>query len=384
MNYKIKNQAVKTVGMCAVSMSLLVSIPLFDTSLVHAATVEGITAGIAKVDTIPEVVGIQAEERMAPEASAEVQKAQTRENDIPKIGVDALIGVDKLDTNFKEASALQGYTNLGIAHVDNHLNIRAEATENSKLVGKMPRNSACEILEIQGEWTKIKSGNVEGYCKTEFLYMGEEANRIGLSLAVRQATVTTDRLKIRAEANTNSEVITLVPNGEKLDVIEEMGEWTKIALDDEEYYVSSQYVRVSDELDTAITMTEFLYGAGVSDVRVSMIEYAKQFLGNRYVYGGSSLTKGVDCSGFTMRIYEKFGISLPHSSRAQAKYGKSVSASEVRPGDLYFYGGKGGISHVAMYIGGGQVIHASTERTGIRISNANYRKPVSIRRIIND
>lgn len=381
MDYNIKKKAIKTVGVCALSMSIMVSIPLFDTSLVHAATVDGITAGIAKLETIPEAAMMQVEET---DASADVQEAETAEADILKIGVDALIGVDKLDTNFKRASALQGYTNLGIAHVDNHLNIRAGASENSKLVGKMTRNSACEILEIQGEWTKIKSGNVEGFCKTEFLYMGEEANQIGLSLAVRQATVTTERLKVRAEANTESEVITQVPKGEKLDVIEELGDWTKVALDDEEYYVSSQYVKIADELDTAITMTEFLYGAGVSDVRVSMIEYAKQFLGNRYVYGGTSLTKGTDCSGFTMRIYEKFGISLPRTSREQAKRGTKVSASDVRPGDLYFYGGKGGISHVAMYIGGGQVIHASTERTGIRISNANYRKPVCIKRIIND
>ena len=143
-------------------------------------------------------------------------------------------------------------------------------------------------------------------------------------------------------------------------------------------------MEVSEQLPKAMTMTEIRYGEGISDVRVDMVQYACQFVGNRYVWGGTSLTNGVDCSGFTMKIYEKYGIYLPHSSRAQSGYGTRVNASEAKPGDLFFYGSGSGINHVAMYIGNGQVVHASSARTGIKISNAFYRTPICVTRLIND
>ena len=115
-----------------------------------------------------------------------------------------------------------------------------------------------------------------------------------------------------------------------------------------------------------------------------MVAYAKQFLGNPYVYGGTSLTNGTDCSGFVMRIYEHFGYGLPRTSSAQAGATRTISSSEAKPGDLFFYGNGSSVSHVAMYIGGGQVIHASSKRTGIKISNAFYRTPIKVGRVIND
>ena len=120
------------------------------------------------------------------------------------------------------------------------------------------------------------------------------------------------------------------------------------------------------------------YGQGVSNVRVDLVQYALQFVGNRYVWGGTSLTNGVDCSGFTMQVYRKYGISLPHSSRAQPGYGRKISASEAQPGDLFFYGSGSSIGHVAIYIGGGRVVHASNARDGIKISNAYYRSPICV------
>ena len=142
---------------------------------------------------------------------------------------------------------------------------------------------------------------------------------------------------------------------------------------------------MTEKLDTAITMTELLYGAGVSDVRVELVEYAKQFLGNRYVWGGTSLTKGADCSGFVLSVFKKFGVSLPHHSGSQANSGTKISAGDLQPGDLVFYGNsRGTINHVAIYIGGGQVIHASSVKTGIKISNYKYRTPVKYVRILQD
>lgn len=109
--------------------------------------------------------------------------------------------------------------------------------------------------------------------------------------------------------------------------------------------------------------------------RTAVVAYAKQFLGNPYVYGGTSLTKGADCSGFTQAVYAHFGISTGRSSRDQAARGKEISVSEAQPGDLLFYASGSYINHVAMYIGGGQIIHSSNPKTGICIAPSNYRTP---------
>ncbi len=105
--------------------------------------------------------------------------------------------------------------------------------------------------------------------------------------------------------------------------------------------------------------------------------FACQFVGNPYVPGGTSLTEGADCSGFTMAVYNNFGLSLPRSSYAQSGYGREVSYSEAQPGDIIYYGG-----HVGIYIGNGLIVHASTQATGIKISNALYRSIITVRRIV--
>ncbi len=277
-----------------------------------------------------------------------------------------------------------GYTNLGIAHVDNHLNIRQEPNENGKLIGKLPKDAACEILEIdENGWAHIKSGKVDGYCSTEFLYLGDAAIARGQEVASMIAIVNTQTLKVRGEPNTESIVITLIPQEEELEVVEIMDNgWIKFLLDDEEAYVSGDYVDVEERLEKAVTLTELKYGQGVSDVRVDMVQYAKQFVGNPYVWGGVSLTNGTDCSGFTMSIYKKYGISLPHHAASQAQLGTKIDISSAQPGDLIFYAKNGSINHVAMYIGNGQVIHASSPKTGIKISIWNYRTPACIRRYL--
>lgn len=279
---------------------------------------------------------------------------------------------------------LEGYVNIGIANVEDNLNIRSEADQGSKLVGKLRKDSACEILGMEGEWAHILSGEVEGYVKAEYLYTGQEAIDLAFQLGQTVARVTTDALYVRMEPSTEADFWTMVPNGEELAVLEELGDWIKVDIDGEEGFVAAEYVEVSSELKTALTITEALYGEGVTDVRISICEFAKQYVGNRYVWGGTSLTKGADCSGFTLAVYRNFGISLPHSSRAQANCGTKIKVSEAKPGDLIFYGSGKGINHVAMYIGNGQVVHASNSRTGIIISNMYYRSPVSAARIISD
>ena len=305
------------------------------------------------------------------------------------IGSSAILETTKTEREYAEAyekakNANWGYTNLGIANVDNNLNIRAIAAEDGKLVGKLPKNAACEVLDDDGTWAHIQSGKVEGYVSMEYLFTGIPAKRKAEELAVTMARVTTDSLKVRAEASTESEVITLVPNGEELEVVSVEGDWVKVYLDDEEVFVFAEYVEVSSELSTAITMTELLYGQGVSDIRVDICQYAKEFLGNPYVWGGTSLTKGADCSGYVLSVFKKYGVKLPRTSREQANCGTTIKVSEAKPGDLIFYGNGKTINHVAIYIGGGQVIHASSPKTGIKISNVSYRSPVKAVRVLYD
>ncbi len=275
-----------------------------------------------------------------------------------------------------------GYYNIGIANVDNNLNVRETPDTSGKLVGKLPKDAACDVLSIEGEWAHIKSGEVEGYVSMEYILTGVDAKLRARQVVKTVATVTTDALKIREEPNTECGVLTLVPEGEELEVVEVMDGWVKINLDGEDYYVSAEYVEVGEKLGTAFTMTELLYGQGVSDLRVDLCEFAKQFVGNPYVWGGTSLTNGADCSGFVLSVYKNFGYTLPHYSGSQANSGTTIKVSQVQPGDLIFYSANGRINHVAIYIGGGQVVHASSPSTGIRISSYNYRTPTKAVRIL--
>lgn len=302
--------------------------------------------------------------------TASGQEDETQEDDAAKVLADA-------------ASEF-GYTNLGIAQADGNINVRETPGTEAEIVGKLPNNAGCEIIGTDGEWTQIESGKVKGYVKSEYLLTGEAAVAKAQEVKQTVATVTTTTLYVRDEANTDSHVITMMPEGEELEVLEVLDGWVKINVDSDEGYVSSDYVSIATELPKAQTMTEVRYGQGVSDVRVSLVSYATQFVGNPYVWGGTSLTRGADCSGFVMSVFANYGISLPHSSRAQANCGTKISASDAQPGDLFFYGNGSSINHVAIYIGGGSVVHASSPKSGIKISGAYYRTPVKVVRVINN
>lgn len=286
-------------------------------------------------------------------------------------------------TGQDETAAVYGYTNLGIAQVDGNLNVREAPGTEAKVVGKMPNNAACEIIGVDGEWTQIESGKVSGYVKTEYLATGAEAAVLAEQVKQTIGTVNTTTLYVREQPNTDCSIITAMPMGEEIEIVEVLDGWVKINVDVDEGYVSSDYLDISVELPKAQTMTEVRYGNGVSDVRVSLVQYATQFVGNPYVWGGTSLTRGADCSGFVLSVFANYGISLPHSSVAQAGCGAKISSSEAQPGDLFFYGNGSRINHVAIYIGNGQVVHASSPRTGIKISSAYYRNPVKVVRVIN-
>ena len=312
------------------------------------------------------------------------------------------------------------YDRLGVAKVSNYLNIRKEPGEGKEIIGKLPKNAGCHVYEIKDGWANIISGGVKGWVSADYLITDEEAEEYAKEVATRVATVTsTATLKVRSLPSVDSKVYDLVPLGEELEIkkehldeaymnkfleeqesdslaveslelvnkdamVSDLENWVCITIDNEVAFVSKEFVEISFKLERGVPIDEVAAGTSngsSSSGKSSMVSYAMQFLGNRYVYGGTSLTNGTDCSGFTMRIYQHFGYSIPRTSGAQASYFRGISSSEAKPGDLFFYGSGGRVNHVAMYIGNGQVIHASNARTGIKISNAFYRSPIKVGRL---
>ena len=315
-------------------------------------------------------------------------------------------------------TVLSLYDNLGVSNVSNYLNVRDNPDEKKgKIIAKLPSNAGCDILDTSTSgWYKIRSGNITGYVKSEYILTGQQAKDKALQVAKLMAISNPDGVNVRTEPNTNSSIYTQISNSERFLVADQQDGWVKIEIDDQDAYLSSDYVDVKYGLEEAIKYTPVVEVAdtsskndsknssknnsgkknsandgaagsksgSVSSKRAQIANYAVQFVGNRYVYGGTSLTNGTDCSGFTMSVMAKFGVSLPHNSGAQSGSGKSITSSQMRPGDLVFYSGSGGINHVALYIGNGQVCHASNARSGIKISTWNYRTPAKIVNVLGD
>lgn len=436
-----------------------------------------------------------------------------------------------------------GYDTVAIATLDDpegYVNIRdAASADEGNVLGKLYDKSAATILGQEGDWYLIKSGTVTGYVKSEFFATGGEAEELAKEVGTQVAKVNTTTLMVREDATTDSDVLAMVGDSENLQVVEDAGDFLKVAVDSDVVgYVSKDYVecetqfveaeskeeeaarikaeeeaylaaleeaRRADEAaaaqaaaeqaaqeqayleamqqqaaeaqaaaeqaqaeaerakaeaeaqqqaqadaeaqqqaqaeaeaaaqaaaqaqaeaeaaaaqqaqaeqqaqadaeaqaqqeqsqttteDTSSAGTEESTGtteestgstadtsAGTSSTRQSVVNFALQFVGNPYVWGGTSLTNGADCSGFTQSVLANFGISIPRTAGSQSQSGTPVSVSDVQPGDLLFYSGSGdyGIGHVSMYIGNGQVVHASNSTTGIIVSDMGYRTPTSAR-----
>lgn len=195
------------------------------------------------------------------------------------------------------------------------------------------------------------------------------------------ATITADSVNIN-KTKDSEEVLTTAKAGDTYEVLEDLGNgWMKIRVNDTEGYLPvSENAEVTEAKEGEIEeIQKEAIESSNSYKREQLVSYALQFVGGPYRYGGSDPRTGTDCSGFTRYVYQHgLGISLNRSSGSQAAQGTSISASQMQPGDLLFYGSGSGINHVAMYIGDGKIVHASTEATGIKVSNWNYRNPVKI------
>ncbi len=293
------------------------------------------------------------------------------------------------------------FANIAIANVNDYVNIRTEPSEESEPAGKLYANGAATVQGIEGEWVHITSGNCEGYIKGEFLVIGDEQLCLDNSSIV--ASVNTDGLNVREDTSTESGIISVKGTGDRLTVVDTLAdnpEWVKVSTGDAEGFVAAEFVEVDRRYNSVAETKEEEearlekerqeaqakaksgsgggsgYAAPSGGGGDSVASFACQFVGNPYVYGGSSLTDGTDCSGFVMAVYSNFGVGLPHSSSAMRGVGYEVGVDGMSPGDIVCYSG-----HVGIAIGGGQIVHASTASTGIKISSAYYKDILSVRRI---
>lgn len=349
------------------------------------------------------------------------------------------IKADEKDTTKETNTATESkYANKAVADIysTTTLNIRKKGSINAKIIGKMKKGNIATVLKKGSEWSKVRSGNVTGYVKNQYLVFGDEIENFAKQNVKKVAKVQTETLRVRKKASTDSKIVTLVSEDDKLKVKKQTNDWAKVKVDGQTGYVSKDYAKVTYSFGKAKSMKQIqaeqeakkraeeaarnkpvsttssshtsntgttsgsttgstqttkkasvsVSSSGSSATGSRIVSYAQQFVGNPYRYGGNSLTSGIDCSGFTQQIMAKFGYSISRTSSSQSGDGRAVSTSNLRAGDLVFYGDGGSIDHVALYIGGGQVVHASNSapypRGGIKISNVNYRTPICARRII--
>ncbi|MBQ1208013.1 MAG: C40 family peptidase [Lachnospiraceae bacterium] len=281
-----------------------------------------------------------------------------------------------------KAVVLDQYEHLGIVVVDNYLNVREKPSLEGRIIGKMLNYSACNILDTLNGWYYIESGEVTGYISADYVVTGDEAVKLAMEDAKLRAAVNTEALNVRKGPSIDSEVLTQITTNERYEVLEVLDGWVKIALGSYEVaYVAAEYVEVGYSLVEAI---KFEPVSEATLFRQNVVNYALQFLGNPYVWGGTSLTRGADCSGFVQSVLANFGVWVPRVSRQQAGAGVAVNSQTLKPGDLVFYGTGGVVNHVAMYIGNGQIVHAISESRGIGITSMWFSTPMGYRNVIGE
>jgi len=314
------------------------------------------------------------------------------------------------------------YADFAIADVDRYVNVRSGPSTEDEIVGKIYDGAVAHIICTAGEendWFQITSGNVEGYIKAEFFIYGEDAVAVIEEYVTRYAVVQADRLNVRSGPSTEDRRIGYLDNEEKAKLLEDCGEWLRIAYaDNKEGYVAAEYVTVTEEFAYAKTLEEewaeiaareeqekrqqeteekvpeviinaeppaTTYTSN-EELRKAIVDYALQYVGSKYVSGGSSLATGTDCSGFTCFVLAEFGYTISRIPQGQYENaGRSIDMSQIQPGDIICFSSNGGVSctHVAFYIGDGQIVHAANPRKGVIISTTDFEPIIGIRNVID-
>ena len=293
-----------------------------------------------------------------------------------------------------KSDVLNYYDNIGVSVARDYINVRKTAKANGTIIGKLPGKAGCEVLGESGDFYKIKSGKVTGYVSKKYLATGKRAESLALEYADLRAIIKIAALRVRSGPGTKYKQWTTIRREETYIVTNQLDGWVEIEIDEgsDKGYISTSnnYVEVRYALDQAIEFhpdppASSGKKSNVSTLRTNIKNTALKYIGGAYVWGGNTLGSGVDCSGFVQQIYKLYGVSLPRVSKEQAKQGTAVSSSNKKVGDLIFYANSSGVvDHVAIYIGNNQVVHAASTKTGIKISNYDYRTPHSIRNVLGN
>ena len=301
-----------------------------------------------------------------------------------------------------------------LANVNNYVNVRQSSSTTSAVVGKLYADCVATVIEEDGNWVYVSSGNVTGYVVKDYLLLGEEAEAAIAKKYAPKVEVTANVLNVRSGAGTGYSVVDTFQKGDTAELLEQGKEWTKIRFTaggkTKTGYVYATYVKVTGEPKYGETLAEEKEriaaeqkaaaeaAAKAEAERKAAVEqskrdkakqvanYAKTAVGTAYVWGGTNMSSGVDCSGLCYAAYKAYGYTLPRVSRdmaaSSALLAVTPNTSNLKAGDLVFYASGGRVDHVAMYIGDGKVVHASDYNTGVIISRFNYRTPHSAKRVI--
>lgn len=254
------------------------------------------------------------------------------------------------------------------------LNVRQEPSTSSSVVDKAYYGDKVSILSKEGNWYKIRLSTEEtAYVSSNFVKQSTLAVAHETPVAI-SAKVTVPILNFRSTPEiAGNNIVGKLTKSENVVILSSEGEWSCISTSSKQVgYVFTTYLQIITSSEASSNKTSV-----TDDIRSQVVAYAKQFLGNPYVFGGTNLTSGIDCSSFTQQILRKFGYSISRTSYAQIQDGTPVTYSDLLPGDLVFYGFNRIVSHVAIYIGDGKIIHASGSKTGVIISGvfSQGRKP---------
>jgi N-acetylmuramoyl-L-alanine amidase len=283
-----------------------------------------------------------------------------------------------------EKDSLKGWVNCWFVYVNNepvitgavsadNVNLRSDSSLDSEVITILNRNTFINIYGRDDNWYYVSTGEYIGWVHNDFIEQ--------YIVPIGSGVVLGDNVNVRNNPNLNGAVETQVDKGKQFNVYGEYEGWYKIMLDDGEYgWIHGDFIDVRYNSSTSRSKSGLLNVLeppktnNLTITQQSIIDYAKEFIGVKYVWGGQS-SKGFDCSGFVLYVYDSFGIELPHRADLQARNGEDVSINELKPADVIFFDTNGGqdyINHVGIYIGDGQFIHASSSNSNghaVAISN---------------